>query len=348
MGSLTQVVNGEYIGADKYVIEDAGDGKSTVVFSPDNVLKEGTPVGAELLNEIQKNGLYYLAGTHRVDGQESIYDCTLIGIDTFDFTQLNVLFKPDTKPTQSTIKLNISGEVYTINGNIGEEQIGIVLVKSNYTAYTWANKTIVINDLTTGGATNALAAQQGVILNNKFNDYYNKAGVDEKFKNFCPYQVGDIYLTTNSTNPSSTFLGTTWQKIEGRFLLGTSGSGASKATGGSNSKTIAQANLPNVKLTVNSFSLSRGTQNITGYIDKVRVRLNNDFGAGGAFSGSLSTLSGDANSGSAYTTKYDFDASKTWTGSTNSVSPQTSALGSGSALDITPAYYTVHMWLRLT
>ena len=101
-------------------------------------------------------------------------------------------------------------------------------------------------------------------------------------------------------------------------------------------------------MTVNSFSLSRGTQNITGYIDKVRVRLNNDFGAGGAFSGSLSTLSGDANSGSAYTTKYDFDASKTWTGSTNSVSPQTSALGSGSALDITPAYYTVHMWLRLT
>ena len=178
--------------------------------------------------------------------------------------------------------------------------------------------------------------------------YYTESEIDTKFKNFCPYQIGDIYLTTNSTNPSSTFLGTTWQKIEGRFLLGTSGSGASKATGGSNSKTIAQANLPNVKLTVNSFSLSRGTQNITGYIDKVRVRLNNDFGAGGAFSGSLSTLSGDANSGSAYTTKYDFDASKTWTGSTNSVSPQTSALGSGSALDITPAYYTVHMWLRLT
>lgn len=43
-----------------------------------------------------------------------------------------------------------------------------------------------------------------------------------------------------------------------------------------------------------------------------------------------------------------FQASRNWTGSTNSVAPQTSALGSGSALDITPAYYTVHMWLRLT
>lgn len=43
-----------------------------------------------------------------------------------------------------------------------------------------------------------------------------------------------------------------------------------------------------------------------------------------------------------------FQASRSWTGSTNSVSPQTSSLGSGSALDVTPAYYTVHIWLRLT
>lgn len=34
-------------------------------------------------------------------------------------------------------------------------------------------------------------------------------------------------------------------------------------------------------------------------------------------------------------------------GTTGSFSLQTSALGSGQALDITPAYYTVHMWLRL-
>ena len=171
---------------------------------------------------------------------------------------------------------------------------------------------------------------------------------ESEFKNFCPYQIGDIYLTTNSTNPSSVFLGTTWQKIEGRFLLGTSGSGASKQTGGSNSKTITQANLPNVKLTVNSFSLSRGTQNITGYIDKVRVKLNNEFGAGGAFRGKLSTISSDASAGSASTTRFDLDASKTWTGSTNPVSPQTNSLGSGQALDITPSYYSCHMWLRLT
>ena len=179
---------------------------------------------------------------------------------------------------------------------------------------------------------------------------YTKTETDEKFKNFCPYQIGDIYLTTNSTNPSSVFLGTTWQKIEGRFLRGTSGSGASKATGGSNSKTIAQANLPNVKLTVNSFSLSRGTMDITGYIG-----TTTDFGVvrnPGSVTGAFSKVKSYSNrpEGASGTgsNDIDFKASRAWTGATNTAQPQTSALGSGSALDVTPAYYTCHMWLRLT
>ena len=180
--------------------------------------------------------------------------------------------------------------------------------------------------------------------------YYTESEIDTKFKNFCPYQIGDIYLTTNSTNPSSVFLGTTWQKIEGRFLRGTSGSGASKATGGSNSKTIAQANLPNVKLTVNSFSLSRGTMDITGYIG-----TTTDFGVvrnPGSVTGAFSKVKSYSNrpEGASGTgsNDIDFKASRAWTGATNTAQPQTSALGSGSALDVTPAYYTCHMWLRLT
>ena len=180
--------------------------------------------------------------------------------------------------------------------------------------------------------------------------YFTESEINEKFKNFCPYAVGEILLITNSENPATKYLGTTWQKIEGRFLLGTSGSGASKATGGSNSKTITQANLPNVKLTVNSFSLSRGTMDITGSWNNGVINESSIISSSlkGAFYNSGSP------SGRGYGTQWStsvqigFQASRTWTGSTNSVAPQTSALGSGSALDITPAYYTVHMWLRLT
>ena len=157
-------------------------------------------------------------------------------------------------------------------------------------------------------------------------------GINEKFKNFCPYAVGDIYVTTNSSNPSTKYLGTTWSKIEGRFLLGTSGGGASKQTGGSMSKTIQQGNLPNIKLRVDSFSLTTQPHK-HGIASSISVfssnggwrnlRLNDD----GNISGSVQSLSaGGQNTGSA--------------------SPQTSALGSGQALDITPSFYTTHMWLR--
>ena len=332
MATLTQVVNGEYVGADKYIIQDAGDGKSTVTFSPDQVLKEGTQVGAGLLNEIQKNGLYYLAGVHRVDGQESIYDCTLVGIDTFDFTQLNVLFKPNTTPTQTTVKLNISGQVYTLTGKIlSANQVGLVLVKSESKAYTWANQVEIVNDLTTGGANNALAAEQGVVLNRKIDS-------------LCPYKVGDIFLTTNTTNPSTVWFGTTWQKIEGRFLLGTSGIEASKQTGGSNQKTITQANLPNVKLKVDSFNLTGAPYQAVKSFDT----LYNQSGTYGEKVIPVDSWSAwgwcGQDGGGAFSIR--MKKANYNTGTTSSASPQTSALGSGQALDITPAYYTCHMWLR--
>lgn len=152
----------------------------------------------------------------------------------------------------------------------------------------------------------------------------------EKFKNFCPYEVGDIYITTLSTNPATRFLGTTWEKIEGRFLLATSGSNASGQAGGSNTKTIAKANLPNIKLQVDSFTLTtqphthpityrRGTgiDNFPSSYESSHTDMNINTGEGGG-----------QNTGTA--------------------SPYTSALGSGTPLDITPAYYTVHIWKRLT
>ncbi|MGL6101388.1 MAG: phage baseplate protein, partial [Fusobacteriaceae bacterium] len=60
----------------------------------------------------------------------------------------------------------------------------------------------------------------------------------------CPYNVGDVFTTTNNSNPAASWIGTTWSKIEGRYLKGSTGSEASKLTGGANSKVITTANLP--------------------------------------------------------------------------------------------------------
>lgn len=171
--------------------------------------------------------------------------------------------------------------------------------------------------------------------------YYNPLieGISETFKNFCPYAVGEILLTTNSENPAIKYLGTTWQKIEGRFLLGTSGTGASKSTGGSNSKTIAQANLPNVKLTVNSFSLSVTKPNLYG---------RSDAGTVASRSGIYANVENGVRAIQTTTGKAMNLSSALDNTTTSTASPQTSALGSGSAFDVTPSYYTCHMWLRLT
>ena len=163
----------------------------------------------------------------------------------------------------------------------------------------------------------------------------------------CPYGIGDLMLSASSQHPAVKWVGTTWEKIEGRFLLATSGSNASGQVGGSNTKTISKANLPNVKLQVDSFSLGRGTQEITGQIDYDRTPVK---AASGAFVASYNEQN-VVHSGTDPYKYYDrtvFTASRTWTGMSTSASPYTSSLGSGTPLDITPAYYTVHVWKRLS
>ena len=159
--------------------------------------------------------------------------------------------------------------------------------------------------------------------------------LEQRFKNFCPYAVGDIYITTKTENPSTVWLGTTWSKIEGRFLLGTSNSQAAKLTGGSMNKNISQANLPNVKLTVNSFSVTMSAHS-HGYARYV----------GYAWGDANAEVTQDGNGPQAH--YRNFNTNSAGGGSSSTASPQTSALGSGQALDITPAYYTTHMWLRIS
>ena len=57
------------------------------------------------------------------------------------------------------------------------------------------------------------------------------------------YPVGSIYMTMDNTNPSST-IGGTWEKIEGRFLLGSSDNYALNTTGGEATHTLTVNEMP--------------------------------------------------------------------------------------------------------
>ena len=130
MPKVTKIINGEYIGGEKYTITDAGEGKSIISFSPDTVLKEGTPVGAEILNEMQKNGVYSLIGTRNISGQKEIYTCSIEGIVDFGLFDIILIMTPDTTNTTQNVFIDLSGtefQIVSYSGNIfiGELSLNI-------------------------------------------------------------------------------------------------------------------------------------------------------------------------------------------------------------------------------
>ena len=60
----------------------------------------------------------------------------------------------------------------------------------------------------------------------------------------CPYMpIGSIYISVNSTNPS-TYFGGTWQQIKDRFLLACGSTYANGSTGGEASHTLTTNEIP--------------------------------------------------------------------------------------------------------
>lgn len=131
------------------------------------------------------------------------------------------------------------------------------------------------------------------------------------YSNFllAAHPVGSIYQTTSPENPSVTFGGGTWERIEGRFIMGASDTYPAGSTGGSATKTIAKTNLPNEKIDV--FSLytkaSEGRE-----FDAVSLSYTHSDGSG--------------------------DFSRTG---------RTDPLGDSTPLDILPPYYSVYIWRRV-
>ena len=93
--------------------------------------------------------------------------------------------------------------------------------------------------------------------------------------------------------------------------------------------------------------MTRGTQNITGYIQWYKGTENNS--SSGAFTYSYRGGEGyeGHNSGTYHNQcKFTFDASCSWTGSTSSASPYTTAMGSGTPISINPEHITIKAWKR--
>ena len=185
------------------------------------------------------------------------------------------------------------------------------------------------------------------------------------------YPVGSVYISFNSADPSTLF-GGTWQRLKDTFLLVNGDSYAPNTTGGSATKTIAVSNMPSHNHSVNSsgshthtattstagnHSHTRGSMNITGWHDSG----DSENVSGGAFTISYRPSTFNAHTQGGYqNTVVNFDASRSWTGSTSTAGNHTHTVslsggnhthtttnvGGGTPLNIMPPYTTVYAWRR--
>lgn len=182
--------------------------------------------------------------------------------------------------------------------------------------------------------------------------YYNPLieGISETFKNFCPFPINSLYLSLGSENPSTLWLGTTWQKQEGRFLLGSSGSYALGATGGASTVQLAVANLPSHTHSAsqsahthtqashyhNEFANASGSSSV-GTTNYPAFRLND---------GSYEMYRITSSSTAATLGKTSNNGGETTGSATPSIS--VGSTGSGTAFSILPPYLAVNIWKRLS
>ena len=171
MSKLKKIKNGEYIGGDKYTITPDAGGKSKIVFSPDSILTEPTPVGAEILNEMQLNEVYTLDTVRSVDGQKEIYTATLEGFTEFDNPDLNFNLKINSENTNSQTYLRLNNIDYLIECKIGNLKAGSIVYakKINNTIKIIGNKNFGTNegDILEGSKlAEILGIEYGGILNN--------------------------------------------------------------------------------------------------------------------------------------------------------------------------------------
>ncbi|AXH65111.1 putative tail fiber protein [Escherichia phage vB_EcoM-Ro111lw] len=221
---------------------------------------------------------------------------------------------------------------------------------------------------------------------------YTKAETDQKIADAISdstdlnkiYPVGIVTWFNSNVNPNTALPGLTWTYLNngvGRTIRIAAANGSDVATtGGSDSVTLAVGNLPShthsFSATTSSFDYgtktssttgnhnhNRGTMEITGTVGYFRSDSSSFYTASGAFTLGSSTAS-KGFTGSNFTNGIpaNFNASRTWSGVTNTtgnhshtvgigahshtVSGNTGGTGSGSAFSVTNQFYKLMAWVR--
>ena len=179
------------------------------------------------------------------------------------------------------------------------------------------------------------------------------------------YPVGSVYISFNSTDPSTLF-GGTWIRLKDRFLLASGDTYAANTTGGSSTKTIGVNNMPAHNHTVNASgnhshtatTSTAGNHTHTGTTSwdgehnhsySIAVNPNPDNGVTGGSAGHWENRTTSNAGGHTHTLTTSTNGNHTHTLTTNTTGNHTHTTnntGGGLPLNIMPPYQTVYMWRR--
>lgn len=150
----------------------------------------------------------------------------------------------------------------------------------------------------------------------------------------CPYSIGDIMFTASNQNPAVKWLGTTWAKIEGRFLFGTGSGYNLGVTGGAANIALNVANIPSHN--------HSATQSVHAHTQPAHSHIITSYEGGGK--------PGVSNYNSGYNALGTQATSGAGGDNTGSAQPTVTVgyTGSGSAFSIMPPYLVVNIWKRLS
>ena len=151
----------------------------------------------------------------------------------------------------------------------------------------------------------------------------------------CPYEVGDLYITTRQESPSAKWPRTSWERVSGRFLLAASEKYALGSTGGEEAHALTVAELAAHAHTVTGTAASGGA-----HTHPVVLK----FGYNGSGSSHLSALATQA-SAQTVTDHQDVRASSAGA-HVHTVSGTAASAGSGTAHNNMPPYLAVNVWQR--
>lgn len=191
--------------------------------------------------------------------------------------------------------------------------------------------------------------------------------------NVCKYQIGDIYITTNTSNPATIWQKTQWQKIEGVFLYATKNGEIAGATGGNESIILTIDNMPSHSHQFNGTTDTNGNHN--HYAGNHRHRVDNHTHTqpahthvvtaywGYAGNASLPSFAhgennslksrtsnsagGETTGGAAPWTDYQNPATSANGNHNHTINGTTNSVGGNKPINLLPPYYKVHVWKRI-